>query len=317
MTTGATAKSPTKNGTAKKRVAWQVDLKTNWGLYLMALPAIIAILVFGYGPLLGLSLAFFDYNPVKGILNSPWVGLKHFTTAFNSQFFWAAFRNTIIIKGGQLLVGFPSAIILAVLLNEASKGMKRVVQTTSLLPYFISWVVVASMFHNLFSTGGVFNEIRQSLNLSPIDILSDPILFRWMMILQDTWKFVGFFALIYLAAMARIDPQLYEAAMIDGANRLQQIWHITLGSIRPTMMVLFILLIGYLVLGSYEQIFAQYNVSVYSTSDILETYAYRLGLSQAKYSYAIAIGFVQSIIALGLVLVTNFFYRKAGEQGLF
>ncbi len=317
MTTGVTPKQSTKVNAAKKRAGWVVDLKTNWGLYLMALPAIIAILVFGYGPLFGLSLAFFDYNPVKGLLNSPWVGLKHFITAFNSQFFWVAFQNTIIIKGGQMLVGFPAAIILAVLLNEGSRGVKRVVQTTSLLPYFISWVVIAAIFHNLFSIGGVFNEIRHSLNLPQIDILSDPILFRRLMILQDTWKFVGFFAMIYLAAMARIDPQLYEAAMLDGANRLQQIWHITLGSIRPTMMVLFILLIGYLVLGSYEQIFSQYNVSVYSTGDILETYAYRLGLTQAKYSYAIAIGFVQSIVALGLVLVTNYFSRKADQQTLF
>jgi ABC-type polysaccharide transport system permease subunit len=307
----------TKIDTTRKWSDWRVDLKTNWGLYLMALPAIIAILVFGYGPLSGLSLAFFDYNPVKGILNSPWVGLKHFTTAFNSQFFWTAFWNTIVIKGGQTIVGFPSAIILAVLLNEASRSIKRLVQTTSLLPYFISWVVIASIFHSLFSIGGLFNEIRLSLNLPQIDILSDPILFRWMMILQDTWKFSGFFAMIYLAAMARIDPQLYEAAMMDGANRLQKIWHITLGSIRPTINTLFILLIGYLVLGSYEQIFAQYNVSVYSTGDILETYAFRLGLAQAKYSYAIAIGFVQSIVALGLVLVTNRLAQKSDQQALF
>jgi ABC-type polysaccharide transport system permease subunit len=307
----------TKIDTTRKWSDWRVDLKTNWGLYLMALPAIIAILVFGYGPLSGLSLAFFDYNPVKGILNSPWVGLKNFTTAFNSQFFWTAFWNTIVIKGGQTIVGFPSAIILAVLLNEASRSIKRLVQTTSLLPYFISWVVIASIFHSLFSIGGLFNEIRLSLNLPQIDILSDPILFRWMMILQDTWKFSGFFAMIYLAAMARIDPQLYEAAMMDGANRLQKIWHITLGSIRPTINTLFILLIGYLVLGSYEQIFAQYNVSVYSTGDILETYAFRLGLAQAKYSYAIAIGFVQSIVALGLVLVTNRLAQKSDQQALF
>jgi ABC-type polysaccharide transport system permease subunit len=178
-------------------------------------------------------------------------------------------------------------------------------------------VVIASVFHSLFSIGGLFNEIRLSLNLPQIDILSDPILFRWMMILQDTWKFSGFFAMIYLAAMARIDPQLYEAAMMDGANRLQKIWHITLGSIRPTINTLFILLIGYLVLGSYEQIFAQYNVSVYSTGDILETYAFRLGLAQAKYSYAIAIGFVQSIVALGLVLVTNRLAQKSDQQALF
>lgn len=294
-----------------------MGLRNNWALYLMVLPAVVTILIFGYGPLFGLSLAFFDYNPVKGIANSPWVGFKHFVTAFNNPFFWMAFRNTIIIKGWQTIIGFPSAILLAVLLNEGSRSIKRLAQTTSLLPYFISWVVIATIFHNLFSVNGVFNEIRQNLNLPLLDILSNPYLFRVMMILQDTWKFAGFFALIYLAAMARIDPQLYEAAMIDGANRLQQIWHITLGCIRPTMVTLFILLIGYLVLGSYEQIFAQFNVSVYSTSDILETYSYRLGITQAKYSYAIAIGLVQSLIALALVLVTNYLSRKADQQTLF
>jgi len=287
----------------------------------MALPAILAILVFGYGPLFGLSFAFLDYSPVRGISGSEWVGLKHFNTAFRNPFFLTALRNTVIIKGLQTIVGFPSAIILALLLNEVRlRWFKRVVQTATMLPYFISWIVVAAMFRNLLApTDGVVNEVLQNVFgfEEPVIFLSDPIKFRWLMVFQDTWKFCGFFAMIYLAAIARIAPTLYEAAMVDGANRWQQTWHITLPGIRTTMVTLFVMLVGYLIIGSFEQVFAQYNVSVYSTSDILETLTYRLGLQQSRYGFAIAVGLFQSAIAAALVIFTNFLVKRLDQEGLF
>jgi len=303
-----------------QKVSFIQEMKRNWVIYAMALPGIIALLVFSYGPLMGISVAFLDYNPIKGIFASKWVGIQNFIDAFKNPFFLAAFRNTVVIKGFQTIIGYPSAIILALLLNEAGRGTKRVVQTSTILPYFISWVVIAAMFQNLLDpTSGVVNEVLVKVfgMKEPIAFLSTPEAFRWIMILQDTWKFAGFFAVIYLAAIARIDPTLYEVAMVDGANRWQQTWYITLPGIRSTMVTLLIILMGYLVLGSFEQIFAQYNVGVYSTADIMETFSFRLGLKDNRYGFATAVGLFQSVLAAGLVLLTNRLVKIIDEGGLF
>jgi len=312
----------TQLSTRSEYMPWTKDIKRHWQYYLMALPALLVVLVYGYGPLFGLSFAFIDYSPARGISGSEWVGLQNFQTAFNNPFFTSALRNTVIIKGLQTLIGFPSAVILALLLNEVRlTWFKRTVQTATILPYFISWIVVAAIFQNLLSQGnGVVNEILKTYFGLKQDIpfLSDPVLFRWLMILQDTWKFCGFFAMIYLATMAQIDPTLYEAAMVDGANRFQQALYVTIPGILPTMITLFVLLIGYLIIGSFDQVFAQYNVSVFSTSDILETFTFRLGLQQSKYGLATAVGFFQSVIAAILVILTNAIVKKFGQkEGLF
>jgi len=287
----------------------------------MALPALLLVIVFSYGPLFGLSIAFLDYSPARGFWGSRFVGFKHFEEAFTNPFFMTALRNTLMIKFLQTVVGFPSAIILALLLNEVRiRWFKSVVQTATMLPYFISWIVAAAMFRNLLSPSyGVVNEVLQNVFgfSQPFVVLSDPERFRWFIVFQDTWKFVGFFSIIYLAAIASIDPTLYEVAMVDGANRWQQTWHITLPGIRTTMVTLFIILIGYLMIGSFEQIFAQYNVSVYSTGDILETFTYRLGLQQSKYSFATAVGLFQAVIAAGLVVFANYLVKRVDQDGLF
>ena len=304
----------------KNNLTFFQEMERNWVLYLMTLPGVIALLIFSYGPLLGISVAFLDYNPIKGIFASKWVGVQNFIDAFKNPFFLAAFTNTVTIKGFQMIIGYPTAIILALLLNEAGRGTKRVVQTATILPYFISWVVIAAMFQNLLNpTSGVVNEVLTKVFglQDPIAFLSNPVLFRWLMILQDTWKFAGFFAVIYLAAIARIDPTLYEVAMVDGADRWQQTWYITLPGIRSTMVTLFILLMGYLVLGSFEQIFAQYNVGVYSTADIMETFSFRLGLKDNRYGFATAVGLFQSVVAAALVLMTNRLVKLIDEGGLF
>ncbi|MEM4724002.1 MAG: ABC transporter permease subunit [Candidatus Hadarchaeum sp.] len=297
---------------------WLEDFRKHWSLYLMALPGVLALLIFSYGPMFGVSIAFVDYSPVRGILNSEWVGLSWFRMAFQHPLFWPAVRNTVIIKGLQTIIGYPSAIILALLLNEVRlRWFKSIVQTATILPYFISWIIVGSMWKNLLGTSGVVNEVLQHIfGLEAVHFLSDPVIFRWVIVLQDTWKFCGYFAVLYLAAMVTIDPALYEAAMVDGANRWQQTWHVTLPGIRPTMVTILILVMGYLVIGSFEQVYVMYSVSVYSTADIIETLTFRLGLGQTKYSLATAVGLFQGILAFGLVMLTNQLVKRFGEEGL-
>lgn len=293
------------------------DLKRHWSLYLMALPGVLSILVFGYGPLFGLAIAFLDYSPIRGVRGSDWVGLDNFRAAFKNPFFAQALRNSLIISSLKLAVGFPSAIILALLLNEVrARWFQRLVQTATILPFFVSWVVIAAMFRSLLAPDGVVNEIRTQLfGLQPVIFLSDPAKFRWVIVLQDTWKYAGYFAVLYLAAMTAIDPTLYEAAMVDGANRWRQTLDITLPGIRATMVTLFVLLTGYLIFAGWEQVIVMYNPSVYATGDILETFTLRLGLSQSKYGLATAVGLSQSVIGLGLVLVTNTLAKRFNEDG--
>ena len=286
-------------------------------LYLMALPGIVSILVFGYGPLFGLVIAFLDYSPVRGIGGSEWVGLENFRDAFASPFFGQALRNSLIISSLKLAIGFPTAVVLALLLNEArARWFQRLVQTASILPFFVSWVVIATMFRSLLAPDGVVNEVRQHvLGLQPVVFLSDPEKFRWVIVLQDTWKYAGYFAVLYLAAMTAIDPALYEAAMVDGAGRWRQTLDITLPGIRATMVTVFVLLSGYLIFAGWEQVVVMYNPSVYPTGDILETFTLRLGLNQGKYGLATSVGLFQAAIGLGLVLLTNALARRFNEQG--
>ncbi len=299
------------------QLPWYKDLAKYWQLYLMAVPGVLSIIIFAYGPMFGVTIAFLDYSPVRGVLNSKWVGLAWFNKAFSNPLFWPAVRNTVVIKGLQTLIGFPAAIILALLLNEVRlKWFKSTVQTATILPYFVSWVIIASMFRNLLGTDGVVNEVLGALGMQQVRFLTDPPVFRWVVVLQDTWKFCGYFAVLYLAAMATIDPALYEAAMVDGANRWQQTRHITLPGIRSTMIALLILLSGWLIVGSLEQMITMYNVSVYSTGDIIPTLTYRLGLGRSEYSLATAVGLFQGILAFLLVLFTNQLVKRFGQEGL-
>jgi ABC-type polysaccharide transport system permease subunit len=302
--------------TRAHHVPWHRDLRKHWPLYLMALPAILSILIFSYGPMFGVTIAFLDYSPVRGITGSEWVGLDNFAAAFKNPFFLPALRNTILINVLKLAIGFPSAVILALLLNEVRlRWFKSAVQTVTMLPYFVSWIVIAAMFRNLLAPEGVVNEVIKASGANPINFLSDPVIFRWIIVFQDTWKYAGYFAVIYLAAMAAIDPVLYEVAQVDGANRLQQIRYITLPGIAPTMITMFVLLTGWLIQGGLEQVYAMYNTSVYSTVDILETFTFRLGLQQTKYGLATAVGLFQAVISVTLVLFTNYLVRRYNQQG--
>lgn len=290
-----------------------------WQLYLMLLPGLLVLLIFYYGPMLGIGIAFTDYSPARGIAGSHFTGLKWFQTAFENPFFWTAVKNTLIIKGLQTLIGYPAAIILALLLNEVrGKWFKGAVQTATFLPYFISWAIISTMFKNILGTDGVVNEMIVGLGGGEaVSFLSTPEIFRWVVVLQDTWKWCGYFAIMYLASMANINPSLYEAAEMDGAGRLKKIWYITLPGIRATMITMAIILIGYLVGGSFEQIYSMYNTSVYSTGDILETFSYRIGLGSGQYGLATAIGMMQSLTAFLLVTITNRIMKWKTGEGLF
>jgi ABC-type polysaccharide transport system permease subunit len=255
---------------------------------------------------------------VRGYAGSTWIGFENFREIFQNPFFLAALRNTVTINVLKLIIGFPSAIILALLLNEVRVGwFKRAVQTATILPYFVSWVVAATMFRSLLAPEGVLNEIiQQVFGGQAVVFLSDPAKFPLIVVLQDTWKFCGFFAVLCLAAMSAIDLALYDAAMVDGANRWQQIRHVTLPGIRPTMVTLFILLTGWIIQGGFEQIFVMYNTSVYSTGDVLETFTYRLAITQGKYGLATAVGLFQSVLSIALVLSVNTAVRRFNKQGL-
>jgi len=294
-------------------VSIRVDWKRNHVFYLMALPGLLSLLAFSYGPMGGLAVAFLDYNPIKGLMNSTFVGWKHFQTALNTRFMWDAIRNTVIIKVGQSLVTFPFSVMLALLLSETVKRYRKVVQTATIMPYFISWVVVASMFRTLLSTnGGLINSILIEWFgwEKSMDFMSNPTFFRYLVVFQDTWKMSGYFAIIYLAAIMAIDETLYEVSRIDGAGRWRRLWSITLPGIRPTLLTMAIMLSGYLIIGPFDQIFTQYGPAVYSTGDIVETYAFRVGYQNQKYGFSTAVGLMQSVIATLLVLGTNFLIRR-------
>lgn len=303
----------------RKVGGWRGDFRQHWPLYLMVLPAVAAVLVFSYGPLFGLLIGFIDYSPFLGLSGSAWVGWENFREAFANPFFWTALKNSLIISSLKLAIGFPAAVVLALLLNEARvRWLKVTVQTASILPFFISWVVVGTMFRALLGTDGALNEVRTALfGLPSVSFLSDPAAFRWVIVLQDVWKGAGYGAVLYLAAMSSIDTALYEAAEVDGASRWQQVRHITLPGISGTMITLFVIAVGYLASAGFEQIYVMYNVSVLSTADILETLTLRLGLENNDYGLATAVGLFQGVISLTLVGLANFTVRRFGRDGLF
>lgn len=313
------AAAQTSGGGRGDALSWRKDLRRHWLLYLMALPAFLAILIFNYGPMFGIVIAFQDFSAVRGVLGSRWVGFDNFAFAFRNPFFWLALRNSVIISTMKLVIGFPAGIILALLLNEIRvTWFKRTVQTATLLPAFVSWVIIATMFRSLLAPEGVVNEIRQVVfGLEPTLFLSDPDKFRWILVFSDIWKGAGYSAVIYLAAIATIDPGLYEAAELDGADRWRQTWHITLPAIASTIITLFVLASGSLIAAGFEQVYVLYNTSVYSTGDIIETFTFRTGIGQSRYGLAAAIGLFQSIIGVGLVLFTNFLVKRFNQAGLF
>lgn len=288
-------------------------------LLLMLLPAMVYYALFHYGPLYGVQLAFKDFKPLEGVWGSPWVGFKHFEYMFTaSSDFGTILRNTLTISLLQILFGFPAPIILALLFNELrSLVFKRVTQTISYLPHFLSWVVMGGLVITLLSPNtGVVNYVVQLLGYDPIHFLGDKIWFVVTLVVSAIWKEVGWGTIIFLAALTSIDQEQYEAARIDGAGRWKQTLHITLPGLLPVIAILFILRIGSVMDAGFDQIFNLYNPRVYSVADIIDTYVYRVGLTGGQYGFSTAVGLFKNVVALVLVLGTNYAIKKAGQEGL-
>lgn len=295
----------------------RADVKRHWSIYVMALPVIAYYLIFHYGPMYGLQIAFKDFSPAQGILGSPWVGFKHFESFFNGIYFWRLIKNTILINLYDLLFGFPAAIILALLLNEIrNSAFKRVVQSISYLPHFISIVVVAGMMVDFLSRNGLINQIIGGFGIEPIDFLQKEGWFRFLFVSSGIWQGIGWGSIVYLAAMATIDPTLYEAAKMDGANRWKQTLHITIPGIMPTIVILFILQMGNMLSVGSEKVLLLYNPLTYGTADVISTYVYRKGVLEASYSFTAAVGLFNSVISFILIVAANTFVKRISENKL-
>lgn len=300
-------------------------LKNMWKaryLYILILPGLIYYVLFKYLPMFGIIIAFKDYQPWlglwDGLVKTKWVGFSNFQRLFSSMMFPQLMENTLIISFYKLFFGFPAPIILALLLNEVKNAIfKRTIQSISYVPHFLSWVVVGGILSNLLSPSyGVINGFLKSFGHQPIYFMTIPEYFRGLLVLTDIWKSVGWGSIIYLATLTSISPELYEAATIDGASRWKQLLHVTLPGIRSTIIIVLILRIGHVLDAGFEQVLTLYNPTVYSVSDILDTYVYREGILNASYSFSTAVGLFKSTIGLVLVLVTNFLSKKAGEEAL-
>ncbi|MFR2781872.1 MAG: ABC transporter permease [Clostridium sp.] len=274
-------------------------------------------ILFHYKPMYGAIIAFKDYTPALGIAESPWVGWDNFTRFFSSVYFGRLIRNTILLSFYSLLFGFPAPIILALLLNEVkNKKFKGLTQTVTYLPHFISMIVVTGMLVDFSMTSGLFNDIIELFGGERSPLLQNPDLYRTIYVASGIWQEIGWGSIIYLSALSGVDSQLYEAAQIDGAGKWKQLIHVTLPGIAPTIIIMFILKMGTLMNMGYEKTILLYNPATYETADIISSYIYRIGLLEQDWSYSTAIGLFNSVINLGLLLITNKIARKCGETSL-
>ncbi len=289
-------------------------------LCVMLLPVVAYFIVFKYVPMAGIAMAFKDYKLGLGIWRSPWNGLENFRKAFSTVSFVRSVKNTLLISLLKLAVGFPSAIIFALLLNEVRHAaFKRCVQTVSYLPHFLSWVVMAGILSQLLSpnNGAVNYLLTRWFGLEkPIYFLGDNGYFRGTLVVTDLWKGVGWSSILYLATISSIDPCLYEAAICDGASRMQRVWYITLPCILPTITIMLILNCGSIMDAGFDQVLNLYNAAVYKTGDIIDTYVYRYGLGKMQYSLGTAVGLFKNLIGFALVVLTNFIARAISGDGI-
>ncbi|RAV11915.1 ABC transporter permease [Paenibacillus contaminans] len=308
-------RSPIADVRLSRRLA--KDFKRNKYIYLMLLPVVVYYLIFHYGPMYGIQIAFKDFSPARGMWGSPWVGFQHFADFFNGYYFWRVMRNTFLLSLYSMIIAFPSSILLALLLNEVrSRVFKRTVQSVTYLPHFISMVVVVGMMVDFLSSRGLINQIVEWFGGKPIGFLTEPGWFRTLYIASGVWQGIGWGSIIYLAAIANIDPTLYEASRVDGAGRFRQMLHITLPGIMPTILILFILNMGSLLAVDVDKILLMYNPLIYETSDVIGTYVYRKGILQASYSYSTAVGLFNAVVNFIFLIMTNRLSRRMTETKL-
>lgn len=289
----------------KKKDSWLTILKKEYPLLLMLLPAVVLVAIYSYGPMVGIVIAFQKFVPTKGFFGSQWVGLQNFRTLFAMPTFPSVIFNTIYIALFKMIGGVIVPVIFALLLNEVRRvGIKRTYQTMVYLPHFLSWIILAGIFKDLFSRTGIINITLGKLGIEPIGFLSSQNIFPWTMIATDIWKGFGFGSIIYLAALTGIDPSLYEAARIDGANRVQQTLHVTLPGILSTIILMSVLSMANILNGGFDQIYNMYTPAVYATSDILDTFVYRLGIDNAQFALSTAASLFKSSVSFVFILAS-------------
>ena len=301
-----------------------LELKRDWrmnkGLYLLIIPVVIYLIVFNYVPMAGIVLGFERFTPKNGVFMSEWVGLKHFVTFFSSVFFIRVLKNTLILSLYSIIFGFPAPILFALLLNELdNEYYKKVIQVVSYMPTFISTVVISGIIIDFVASDGVITDLLVGIGFlrEAKNLLSVPEYFRSIMVLTDLWQQVGFGSILFLAALTGIDQELYEAAVIDGANRWKQTIHVTIPGIMPTVVIMLIMRIGGLMNANQEKILLLYNPLIYETSDVIGTFVYRKGLLEADYGYSTAVGLFNSAVNVILLFIANGVSRKYSETSLF
>jgi putative aldouronate transport system permease protein len=288
-------------------------------LYILLLPAFVWVFIFDYLPLYGISIAFMDYNVIQGLSGSEWVGLKYFRMLFESEMFRNAFKNTLLISLYKMISGFLCPILLALALNEIQAAwFKKTLQTAVYLPRFVSWVVYGGIITLLLSPEtGVINKIIEFFGGKPAYLLVEPSYFRTILVVTDAMKEMGWAAIIYMAAIAGLNPEVYEAAIVDGATRFQRILHVTLPGITGTIIVIFILRVGYIMSAGLDQVINLYNPMVFEVGDILDTYIYRVGIEQFSLSLAAAGDVIKGVIGLVMVLLANHLAKRINDSGIF
>ncbi len=305
-----------KNCTLASRI--RTELRRNKVLYLIAIPVILYFIIFHYCSMFGLVIAFKEYDLSLGIFGSPWVGLKHFRTFFGGIYFGRTLRNTLIISMYGIVFGFTAPVVFALMLNELkAKFFKKTVQTVTYLPHFISMVVVCGMLVDFLSSDGMLTNLLAKLGGPQINYIDTPRYFRTIYILSEIWQGVGWGSIIYLAALTGIDQQLYEAATIDGAGRLRQMWHVTLPGISTTVITMLILQMGKVLGVGYEKIILLYSPRTYEVADVISSYVYRMGLNNFMYSYSAAVGLFQSVVNVILLFASNALSKKISDTALF
>jgi len=289
-----------------------------WMLYLMLFLPMVYFLVFKYIPMTNIVIAFKDYNLFRGVWDSPWVGWKWFAQTFQSRDFYGALRNTLVLNILDLIMGFPAPIILAILLNELPfKSYKKLTQTVIYLPHFLSWIIIAGMANQLFApSGGIINIMLGRIGIGPIDFLMNKGMWIATYTGLGVWKEMGWGTIVYLAAITGINPELYEAAEVDGASRWRKIWHVTLPGIRPTIVVLLIMNLGRILGSEFDRPYTLANPTVLQVADVISTLVYRVGIRASQFSLTAAIGLFQSVICVLFLIAANSIAKRAGERGV-
>jgi len=295
------------------------EIKRHRSVYFLMIIPVIWYIIFKYIPIWNGQIAFRDFMPNDGVMGSKWIGLQHFESFIKSFYFVELLRNTLFYSFGKLLVSVPAAILLAVTLFECTRPrLAKVVQTLAYLPHFLSWVIMFGILLALLSPGdGILNDIIKGLGGQPVAFLTSVKTFPWIVILSDAWKEMGWSAIIFIAALIGIDPTLFEAAMVEGANAPQRVWYITLPAIRPVIVMVVLLRLGTILDAGFNQMFMLYSIPVYSVADIIDTWVYRQGLLNFEFGLATAVGIFKGVIGLLLVVTSNWMVRRISDSSLF